>query len=115
MQLRTRLNRDRLQSTSRGGFDRDQDLIQFCIVPERSVLDSDSNHTGVSSYTCCVFIMASSSSSKTSGGWSHDEAKTLVPIWGDSNVQSQLDGVSRNKHIYQKIAAQLADAGFNRS
>ena len=48
MQLRTRLNRDRPQSTSQGGFDRDQDVIQFCLVPERTVQDSDSDHMGVS-------------------------------------------------------------------
>ena len=33
MRLQTRLNRDRPQSTSRGGFDRDQDFIQFAVFP----------------------------------------------------------------------------------
>ena len=58
--------------------------------------------------------MASSSRS-TSCGWSNDETKALVAIWGDADVQNQLDGVARNKPVYQKIATQLADAGFHRS
>ena len=55
-----------------------------------------------------------SSSRSTSCGWSNDETKALVAIWGDADAQNQLDRVARNKPVYKKIATQLADAGFHR-
>ena len=30
-------------------------------------------------------------------GWDFAEAKALLGIWGDADVQSQLDGIVRNK------------------
>ena len=46
----------------------------------------------------------------TCAGWSNDETKALLGIWGASEVQSQLDGVVRNRTIYEKVAAQLREA-----
>lgn len=51
----------------------------------------------------------------TSAIWTDEETRALVAIWGAADVQSQLDGVMRNKAIYQKIAAALADLGFERT
>lgn len=48
-------------------------------------------------------------------GWTLEETKALVNIWGDADVLSQLDGVARNRSVYQKIATSLADAGFERT
>ena len=36
-------------------------------------------------------------------------------VWGAEGVQSQLDGVTRNKAIFQKIASALADLGYTRT
>ena len=36
-------------------------------------------------------------------GWSAQETRVLVSIWGEADVQSQLDGVVRNKVVYEKI------------
>ena len=47
------------------------------------------------------------------GGWTAEETKALLGIWGDSTVQSQLDKVVRNKTIYIKIAKELEDMGFD--
>ena len=41
----------------------------------------------------------------TCAGWSNDETKALLGIWGASEFQSQLDGVVRNRTIYEKVAA----------
>lgn len=49
------------------------------------------------------------------GGWTPEEAKALVAIWGAEDVQSQLDGVSRNRCVYDKIAAAMKDTGFHRT
>lgn len=32
------------------------------------------------------------------------ETKALIGIWGEAEVQNALDGVVRNKTIYQKVA-----------
>ena len=39
----------------------------------------------------------------TCAGWSNDETKALLGIWGASEVQSQLDGVVLNRTIYEKL------------
>ena len=46
-------------------------------------------------------------------GWTDDATKALLSIWGEHNIQDQLDGVKRNKHIYDKIASELPKMGFN--
>ena len=37
--------------------------------------------------------------------WSVQETRSLLGIWGDADVQSKLDGVVRNRTIYEQIAA----------
>ena len=44
-------------------------------------------------------------------GWSSEATKALISIWGEQNIQEQLDGVSRNKSIYEKIAAAMRAKG----
>ena len=34
-------------------------------------------------------------------------------IWGDANVQNQLNGIVRNKAIYQKVATAMAELGYS--
>ena len=46
----------------------------------------------------------------TCAGWSNDEMKARLGIWGASEVQSQLNGVVRNRTIYEKVAVQLREA-----
>ena len=48
-------------------------------------------------------------------GWSVDETRALLGIWGATDVQSQLDGVARNRVVYQKIASALDDLGYERN
>lgn len=35
--------------------------------------------------------------------WSCEATQALLGIWGEQNVQSQLDGVARNRNIYEKL------------
>ena len=37
-------------------------------------------------------------------GWSAEQSSALLGIWGDDEVQAKLNGVVRNKSIYQRIA-----------
>ena len=47
--------------------------------------------------------------------WSAEATKTLIQIWGDASVQSQLDTVVRNKFLYQEVSRKLEDEGHVRS
>ena len=49
------------------------------------------------------------------GVWTHEETRVLLGIWGDANVQRELDGIVRNKTIYQKIATEMETRGYNRT
>ena len=44
-------------------------------------------------------------------GLTDDTTRALLSIWGEHNIQERLDGVKRNKHIYDKIASELSDMG----
>ena len=44
--------------------------------------------------------------------WSREEVKTLLDIWGEDDVQLELEGVVRNKHVYDRIARKLCDRGI---
>ena len=46
--------------------------------------------------------------------WTAEETRTLISIWGQSHVQAQLDGVTRNRHICETIAREHEDAGYSR-
>ena len=48
-------------------------------------------------------------------GWSVDETRALLGIWGDADVQSKLDGVVRNRTVYQKISTALFDLGYEQT
>ena len=50
---------------------------------------------------------------RASAGWSHDATRALISTWGESNVQEKLDGVKRNKDIYQDISRQLQTLGYS--
>ena len=45
-------------------------------------------------------------------GWSTKATRALIAIWGEENIKEQLDNVSRNRTIYEKIAASLRAKGF---
>ena len=45
-------------------------------------------------------------------GWMPEETKALIGVWGEANVQQQLDSVRRNRDIYEGIASELAKKGY---
>ena len=46
--------------------------------------------------------------------WSDNEIRALIAIWGESDVQDELDGAVRNKVVFQEIAKKLQEQGYNR-
>ena len=46
-------------------------------------------------------------------GWSAEATRVLITIWEEQNIQEQLDNVSRNKTIYERISAAMREKGFD--
>ena len=47
--------------------------------------------------------------------WSDEETFKLIELWSEDYVQEQLNISKRNAHIFEKLASQMKDAGFDRS
>ena len=50
-----------------------------------------------------------------SGPWSVEETNVLLDVWDADSVQSQLDGITRSKTVYQRVASRLSDLGYKRT
>lgn len=48
------------------------------------------------------------------GGWTADATRALVSAWSQENVQSQLDGVVRNRTVYEKVSMKLREMGYEK-
>ena len=46
--------------------------------------------------------------------WFDGEVRALIAVWGESNVQEELDGAVRNKVIFVAISDELLQQGYNR-
>ena len=46
--------------------------------------------------------------------WSEDEIKALLAVWGESNVQEELDGAVRNKTVFVNISKKMSELGHER-
>ena len=46
--------------------------------------------------------------------WTDNEVKALIGLWGESDVQEELDGAVRNKVVYEEIAKKMRQQGYNR-
>ena len=44
--------------------------------------------------------------------WSKEETLKLIEVWGNGAIQAQLEGCKRNQEIFEKIAAELREAGY---
>ena len=47
--------------------------------------------------------------------WADQEVKGLIKIWGEENIQDELDGAVRNRAVFSNIAKQLNDLGYRRT
>ena len=52
--------------------------------------------------------------SSRGASWSESETKTLIAVWGDEKVQAEMGGRTRTKQVFEKIAQQMNDKGYNR-
>ena len=44
--------------------------------------------------------------------WSDEETFKLVELWGEEEIQALLEGCTRNKHVYDKIARGMGKLGM---
>ena len=49
------------------------------------------------------------------GSWSKEETLKLIEIWGNDAIQAQLEGCKRNQEVFSRIAAEMSEAGFERT
>ena len=57
---------------------------------------------------------AQSAAANRGSVWADKEVKALIAIWGEGNVQEELDGAVRNKVVYQNISKKMKEQGYNR-
>ena len=46
--------------------------------------------------------------------WSDAEVSALIDVWGEADIQEQLDGATRNQTIFVNIAKKLKESGYDR-
>jgi len=47
--------------------------------------------------------------------WTKEETLKLIELWSAEDIQTQLEGCKRNKQVFEKLAAQLRDEGYDRT
>ena len=47
--------------------------------------------------------------------WGDEEALKLIEVWGEDNIQAQLEGCKRNAKVFAKIVSEIKDAGYERT
>lgn len=47
--------------------------------------------------------------------WSNEEVFCLIEYWGEEDIQEQLEGAKRNKHIYEKLAKEMKKKGYDKT
>lgn len=47
--------------------------------------------------------------------WTDTEVLKLIDLWKEEGIQEQLEGSTRNRHVYEKLATQLTKAGFQKT
>ena len=50
-----------------------------------------------------------------SGSWNTEETSTLISWWGDESVQSALDSAYQNHHVFEQIACDMSDKGYEKT
>ena len=44
-----------------------------------------------------------------------EETHKLIALWGDDNIQAQLEGCKRNKEVYERIAKGMSESGHTKT
>ena len=47
--------------------------------------------------------------------WSKEETLKLIEVWGQENIQKQLQECKRNQTVYEDVAKQMREAGHERT
>ena len=47
--------------------------------------------------------------------WTDSQVLKLIDVWGDEDIQEQLEGSKRNKHVYERISDVLRVYGIEKS
>ena len=84
-----------------------------CTEPARSMLLCCTVQYGLESSHAHRNVLSQKIEKMASGtNWSKDETLKLLDIWGQENVQAQLEGCKKN---HEKIAKELQEVGYERT
>jgi len=64
------------------------------------------NRTALAHKFMCSFDMTT---------WTDKETLKLIEIWGEENIQEELEGCKQNHNAFDKISRKMATAGFRSS
>ena len=56
---------------------------------------------------CVLFLLGVAMAS----GWNYEQWMALISIWGQEDVQRELDGVTRSRTVYERITSELRKLG----
>ena len=62
--------------------------------------------------SCCVYTILRKSNH---GNWSDREVMLFIELWGEDSIQAELEDAKHNKPVYERIAAELAKSGSNKT
>ena len=48
-------------------------------------------------------------------GWTYEQTRALISIWEQEDVQRELDGVARNRIIYERMSSELRELGVEKT
>ena len=81
------------------------DRTSCSIVNNTIIADKMNDNSTSASASSATATSADGTTTTTCGSrWFNEETKTLISLWGEENIQQQLDGAVRNKTIYEEIA-----------
>ncbi|XP_078582788.1 uncharacterized protein LOC144865722 isoform X2 [Branchiostoma floridae x Branchiostoma japonicum] len=58
---------------------------------------------------------ADTTSPDTARNWAADETRTLISLWAEPSVQKELKNAYRNRYVFEMIARQMCQAGWQRT
>ena len=53
--------------------------------------------------------------SAASSTWNKEEILKLIEIWGQEHIQRQLQECKRNQSVYEEVAKEMREAGYERT
>ena len=85
-----------------------------CSIVNNTIIADKMNDNSSSASASSTTATSADGTTTCGSRWFNEETKTLISLWGEENIQQQLDGAVRNKTIYEDIAKKMSNYGYKR-